>query len=380
MFAVAAFELHKPSETFVRDHIRLVAPGNTVLLVRTPEPDTLGLPALTGFGERPVPANRIVARVTRSVRAQRARFFGPAVRLPRAERRRVADFLRAHGVTKILAEYLTIAVPLIEPAADAGVRLYAHAHGFDATLIPQESAHWRAHYLRLFEAAAGVFTPSRFIAGRLEALGCPAGKLAVSPCGIDPGRFSRTTAEPLRALAVGRLVPKKAPHLTIAAFAKATRTMPGARLDVVGDGDLMALCRATAAEHGASEKVHLHGWQSHAVVQELMGRTSVFLQHSVTAASGDTEGLPVAVLEAMASTVPVVATRHSGIPEAVVHGETGLLVDEHDVGGMADALATLLADPARARAMGEAGRRRVLADFTLERTRTVLRRTMALDP
>jgi glycosyltransferase involved in cell wall biosynthesis len=104
------------------------------------------------------------------------------------------------------------------------------------------------------------------------------------------------------------------------------------------------------------------------------------VQHSVTGPNGDTEGLPVAIVEAMASALPVLSTRHSGIPEVVLDGETGLLVDEHDVSGMAEAMATLLGDTNRARAMGEAGRRRVLANFTHDHVRDRLRAIMGFPP
>jgi glycosyltransferase involved in cell wall biosynthesis len=109
-----------------------------------------------------------------------------------------------------------------------------------------------------------------------------------------------------------------------------------------------------------------------------MGKAQAFVQHSVEASDGDCEGLPVAILEAMGHGLPVVSTRHSGIPEAVSDGETGLLVEEHDVDGMADAMCALLEDPARAEAMGRAGRARVEAHFTHEKTAARLREIMGL--
>ena len=109
-----------------------------------------------------------------------------------------------------------------------------------------------------------------------------------------------------------------------------------------------------------------------------MRMASMFVQHSVTDIDGNTEGLPVAILEAMASGLPVVATRHSGIPEAVIDGKTGILVDEHDVTGMTQAIISLLANPARADAMGKAGRERVLAHFTETQMKHRLRGIMGL--
>jgi glycosyltransferase involved in cell wall biosynthesis len=94
----------------------------------------------------------------------------------------------------------------------------------------------------------------------------------------------------------------------------------------------------------------------------------VFVQHSVVASTGDREGTPVAVLEAGAAGLPVVATRHEGIADVVVDGETGLLVEEGDVDGMGDALVELLTDPERARRIGRAARERVELLFSLEST------------
>jgi glycosyltransferase involved in cell wall biosynthesis len=161
-------------------------------------------------------------------------------------------------------------------------------------------------------------------------------------------------------LALGRLVEKKAPHLTIRAFALAAKDHPQARLDLVGDGPLRGAAEAALAESGLGNRITLHGALPHDACRALMRRAQIFAQHSVTAANGDTEGAPVAVAEAMATALPVVATRHSGIPEQVLDGETGLLVAEGDVAGMGAALSRLLADPGLAARMGEAGRARAL--------------------
>ena len=101
---------------------------------------------------------------------------------------------------------------------------------------------------------------------------------------------------------------------------------------------------------GLEQRVELRGSRSHVEVVKLIRAASIFIQHSVIASSEDREGTPVAVLEAGAAAVPVVATRHEGIAEVVVHGETGLLVEEGDVDGMSEAIAELLLNPERARA------------------------------
>ena len=91
-----------------------------------------------------------------------------------------------------------------------------------------------------------------------------------------------------------------------------------------------------------------------------------FVQHSKVAPDGDSEGSPVAVMEAQLSGLPVVATRHAGIPEVVLENQTGLLVDEGDESAMAQAMSLLLLDPDLASRLGDGGRRRIKERFTIE--------------
>jgi glycosyltransferase involved in cell wall biosynthesis len=98
-----------------------------------------------------------------------------------------------------------------------------------------------------------------------------------------------------------------------------------------------------------------------------MQRARAFVQHSVTAPDGDSEGTPVAIIEAQMSGLPVVSTRHAGIPDVVIDGETGFLVNEGDVAGMGRMMARLASQPALAARLGESARRRALAGYTLSR-------------
>ena len=122
------------------------------------------------------------------------------------------------------------------------------------------------------------------------------------------------------------------------------------------------------------ERIRFLGVCSQAEVAALMRQVRVFVQHSLVAADGDSEGNPVAVMEAQLSGLPVVATRHAGIPEVVVDGQTGLLVDEGDVQAMAAAMERLLQDSALCVRFGTAGRRHVEQRFTLEQHLTELSR------
>jgi glycosyltransferase involved in cell wall biosynthesis len=135
---------------------------------------------------------------------------------------------------------------------------------------------------------------------------------------------------------------------------------------MIGGGRLRGACEDLAQGLGLGEVVSFLGTQSHDVVAEEMRHARAFVQHSLTASDGNSEGMPCSILEASASGLPVVSTRHAGIPEVVVEGSTGFLVDERDVEGMARHMERLVTDPALAAALGRAGRQRVADHFSMD--------------
>jgi len=375
MLAIAAHGFDTRYETFIRAHVAGIAPGRTVLLSDTAALTlTEPLHVLRGasLAARMLPSLR--RRFHRLVAGEAAPTILPLSRPAVTE---AAAFLRTHGVEAVMAEFGPMGVRIAPVADAAGARLFVHFHGADATSLPRHPEIARA-YRDLFGRVAGIVAPSAFLAGRLVALGCPEALVHVCPCGVNVPPASEHAHEPGRVIAVGRFVAKKAPHHTIAAFASATSRTPRAKLTILGDGPLLEACRAQTAALGLGDRIALPGALSHSATLEALSTASVFAQHSVTEPGGDMEGLPVAILEAMAASLPVVATRHSGIPEAVVDGETGFLVEEHHVDGMAEALVKLLDDGELRQRMGEAGRARVETHFTHRASCARLRRIMSL--
>ncbi len=373
--AIVAGSFNKSSETFIRAHVRDISPGRTVLLCRDVDgADAMEEPVLSVIRGEPGPRH-LGERMARSIRWRLQHYIDPALR--GADERRVRTFLLHHGVTAVLAEYGMNGLMLRVACLRTGIPLYTHFHGYDAT-SGARTAERRWQYRRLFRDAAGIVAPSEFLVDRLRTLGCPPHKLHVSPCGIDLAAFQVKPGEHGRILAVGRLVEKKSPLSTLRAFARVAAVFSEAHLDMVGDGPLREVCLREIRDQGLGARVTMHGARPHATVTALMGRSSLYVQHSVESADGDCEGLPVGILEAMGSGLPVVSTWHSGIPEAVSHGETGLLVAEHDVDGMAEAMISLLKDPELGERMGRAGRARVEARFTNEQTASRLREIMGL--
>lgn len=278
-------------------------------------------------------------------------------------------FLREEQVTAILAEYGPTGVALADVARDAGVPLVVHFHGYDASMHDVLAQHAKT-YPALFESAAAIVAVSQAMKKRLVSLGAAPGKVHYNPCGVDCELFRAVDAgaSPPVFLAVGRFVDKKGPHLTLLAFAKVHAALPEARLRMIGDGPLWGVCQDLARVLGIADAVSFLGPQSHDVVQDEMRRARAFVQHSVEAASGDCEGTPVAVLEAGASALPVVATRHAGIPDVVIEERTGLLVDERDVDGMAAGMLRLAREPALAADLGRNARNRIEANFSMRRS------------
>jgi glycosyltransferase involved in cell wall biosynthesis len=152
------------------------------------------------------------------------------------------------------------------------------------------------------------------------------------------------------------------------------------RLDYVGDGELLSAAQQFVRAFNMEDRVTLHGGQPSEVVLDLMRRADMFLQHSMTdALTGDEEGLPVAILEAMANSLPVLSTRHAGIPEAVVEGRTGYLVEEGNSAAMADRLLALARDPELRESMGKTGWQRARERFSWEKECADLRQVLGLD-
>lgn len=350
--AVLIAEIGARTETFIRRHVQDLLPGGTV---------TVG---------RALPVGRNVDWAATEPFLDLDDISGPGA----AER-----FLLDHGVEVLMGEYLDLSIGWLDVALAGGMRFFGHAHGYDVTERLREPR-WRSEYLRYAEAD-GVITMSECSRRCLVDIGLPAEKIHVVPYGVDvpdaPPQRPKGTV--VRVVAVGRMIAKKGPLLTLEAFARAASAYPGLRLDYVGAGPLHSSARDFVRKRGLDETVCLPGSQPNGVVRRLLGQADLFVQHSVVdVATGNGEGLPVAILEAMASALPVVATRHAGIPEAVLDGVTGYLVDEGDHEAMADAISLLAREPDRRREMGLAGWRRAQDLFSWKRERAELLRVLGL--
>ncbi|BAY15222.1 putative glycosyl transferase [Anabaenopsis circularis NIES-21] len=241
-----------------------------------------------------------------------------------------------------------LALPL---ARKLKIPLLVHFRGADAT-VKEEYAryasvnHWI--YYRRREALkreAQIFLAvSNFIKTKLIEQGFPEEKIITHYDGINITKFQQdvsVTREPV-VLFVGRLTEKKGCEYLIKSMARVQSILPNTKLIIIGDGNLRSELEALAAK--LLSKYQFLGVQPSDVVKNWMNRAKVLAAPSVTAVQGDSEGLPTVVVEAQAMALPVVSTFHAGIPEAVINGETGFLVAERDVDGLAEYILALLKD------------------------------------
>jgi glycosyltransferase involved in cell wall biosynthesis len=255
-------------------------------------------------------------------------------------------------------------------AKSLGVPLVVTFHGRDATITDEiASRSWRGReYLRgraeLIESAACVIAVSEFIRSKVIEQGFRQEQVITHYNGVDARLYTPVTIE--RApfvLFVGRFVEKKGCYYLLSALSHLRRRR-NVRAVLVGDGPLRSQLESYA--RAESIQAEFPGFAAPAQVRDWMNRAAVVVVPSVTGRDGDCEGLPTVVLEAQAMATPIIATRHSGIPEGVIDGETAMLVPEKDSSRLSEAIADVLDNPARARLMGEAGRRFVKQRFSIE--------------
>jgi glycosyltransferase involved in cell wall biosynthesis len=232
--------------------------------------------------------------------------------------------------------------------------------------------HFDRLYRMLLDATDQVICVSKDLEQRLVDVGVDPGRIRVIYRGADLGEFAfvdrsgRPPNQPLTVLMVGRMVEKKGHRHAFASLAPLVREGHDVRLVVVGEGETYKALRRLRRQLGLRQNIEFLGTTDHAGVREQMAKADLLLQASVTPESGDTEGIPNVIVEAQATGLPVVATRHGGIVEAVRDGETGILVPERDDSAMTAGLLALAKDRERRLSMGRAARRFVESQFNFD--------------
>jgi len=240
-------------------------------------------------------------------------------------------------------------------------------HGADAGIEVEKPRH-AARMREVLRLASLILCRSESLAADVIRLGCPAEKVAVQRTGIplDDWPFSprpRPADGGWNLVQSCRFIGKKGLDLTVAAFAGILKRHPNATLTLIGDGPQKEELQRQIASLGIGGRVMFTGFIYEDAVKRELASAHLFVHPSRTTGEGDREGVPNAMLEAMATGLPVVATRHGGIPEAVTDGESGLLVPENDSGALEAAILRLLDDEALRQRLGAGARRDVESKF-----------------
>lgn len=278
----------------------------------------------------------------------------------------VGRYLVRNKIQMVLCEYGPGGVAMMPICQRVGIPFAVHFFGLDLhgkKLIRQ----YGEQYRKMFREADLIIAISTLQKRIITEMGGDPSKIRHIVCGADltyvPKAFNPD--KPPVFIAVGRMVEKKAPLLTLQAFLIVSQKHPEARLQYVGDGPLMRQCEQFVAENGLADKVAFLLARKPDYIAQALQQARCFVQHSITAADGDSEGTPVAILDAGLAGVPVVSTRHAGIADVVINGETGFLVEEGDVAGMAAHMESLLDNPAMAHAMGLKASEHVLKNYSV---------------
>ena len=261
-----------------------------------------------------------------------------------------------------------MALPL---ARALGIPLFVTFHGGDATkqthkhrqLVPSI---YQRRLAQMHDYVSAYLCVSNFVADRLQAQGFPSSKLHTHYIGVPLVKMAMPTARTVDAplLFIGRFVEKKGIDTLLSAMRLVADSNPAIRLEIAGSGPLERQLRAQAVDMSG---VTFLGWQTPDQLVSRLATCSAMIVPSQQATNGDCEGLPTVVLEAIRAGVPVVATRHAGIPEVIVDGETGLLVSERDPAALAAAILRHYTMGDAAQDLVSAGQKRLLADFDATR-------------
>ncbi len=287
-----------------------------------------------------------------------------------------AAAIRAENALLLHAHFGDRGVASVELARVLRLPLLVSFYGFDLWRDHGNVARLQARYAPLFEHCTYAIAEGPAARRRLIELGCPADKARIHPLGIDLTRLcyaDRPENADVRVLAAARFSEKKGLVYAVEAFCRAAAEDPRLKLTVVGDATKSgAEQRIKSRLHGLvkasrmSGRVRFVGELPPNELRRLLYEHDVLLQPSVRAADGDAEGgLPVIMLEAAASGMPLIGSRHCDIPEIVVGGQTGWLCEERDIAGLTTALLSATRDPVQRARFGCNARKRVEQRFDI---------------
>lgn len=281
-----------------------------------------------------------------------------------AELIRVLDACRADLLHIYFGHIAVHLLPLIEQWPKPSVVSF---HGADV-MVDLEKPAYRAATERMLAAVRMVLVRSESLRGALVSLGCPPNKIRLQRTGIPlselafhPRAFPQDGQWHL--LQAGRLIEKKGFRTSLRAFAEFARRYPAAHFTIAGDGPHLPELKNLASKLEVADRVTFAGFLPQSELRDHFYRAHLFLHPSETGRDGNQEGVPNSMLEAMASGLPVFATTHGGIPEAIEHGVSGVLVAEGDADALARELLQASEQPKLLSAIAERGAAAIAEKF-----------------
>lgn len=275
----------------------------------------------------------------------------------------LSDYLKRKKIDLIFANYGPSGAKMVPVAKSLGIPLIVHFHGFDAS-VEEIISNNRELYIELFRTAKSIIVVSETMKQDLVNLGANENKIEkiiYAPNSnflkISPDYYSN------QIVAIGRFVEKKAPYLTLMAYKLSKEKCPELKLKFIGDGPLLSICKdLTESLH--IKDVSFTGVLNLKEIHNEITNSFCFIQHSKKALNGDKEGTPVSILEAMAAGLPIISTNHAGIPEVVIDGQNGFVVEEGDVIKMAKRLTELYYDRELSKKFGTKSKSIIEENFT----------------
>jgi glycosyltransferase involved in cell wall biosynthesis len=341
---VRIFSLRLPSETLVQEAARDLLDE----VIYPPAPWRLALGQLAWVARRPIPWLTAMGHALLEARqggacevAKALYTVAVAAHFCRIARRQGIDHVHAHWAT-----YPALGARVMRALSGVPYTITAHAHDI---FLPNP------YLKRNIADAYRTVTISDYNRRHLLSIGAAADALTIVPCGLDLRDFApvqRRRNDPPLIVAVGRLEPIKGFPYLLEACALLRRRGLDFVCQIVGDGSLRRELEQKIHVLGLGERVRLLGAHDIRKVREILAAADVFTLPSVRTPTGDQDGVPVALMEAMATGLPVVTTRVSGIPDLVAHDACGLVVEPADVEALANALARLLKNPTLGERLG----------------------------
>lgn len=340
------------SETFVRDHIKFLEPIETLTDGWLPYVDKEG----KSIFKFPFSINVIRGFVKRYFPNLYHSIYTSALK----------KYLKEKKIDHVLTEYGLTATNMCAALSGTNIKMTAHFHGFDAHHTVTVNK-YKDKYVEMMKYINNIIVVSEDMKSTLISYGIDAHRIHVNSCGVDTSKFIQMQPHLNDKVFIftGRFTGKKSPINTIKAFNIVLQKHSDAKLKMIGSGELFDKCVQLINELGISNSIELLGVKTPEEIIEHSRTAKIFVQHSMITPEGDSEGTPVALLEAASMGLPVVSTKHAGIKQAVVHAKTGYLVDEGDYEQMAKYMIELLESNDKVEEFGANARAHMIQNYTM---------------